>query len=919
MDTSVAVPTEPVLASSPIEGAMMDETAVAVVVDSPTFLSGKVSPLSTPSASHPSNRATDPRRQQQRQPEPHSTRGPSAASKRQVEEHTDGNEDGEEDMVRPLYDLVKRRLPPTYHDAFTFVLKLGMEPVEESTSNVYDAYKVSQGNTASSSGANSQEKILIEAATLSGLGVGLNHYLKHVCQVEMTWSGDRFVALPPKPPMVPIATAEPSVAGGGEDKGGQRVLSGSSFVQWRYYMNVVTFGYSFAFWDWKRWEKELDWMMLNGVNMGLAMVGQEQVLRQFYLDLGLTEQEILGTFLAGPAFTPWQRMGNLQGSWGHDATRIQQDEEIRFKRRWYSTQWALQQRIVDRMRAFNITAVLPSFNGFVPQAMVAKYPQTKFEKASIWANMPEKYTRNTYVPSTDPLFTVLSQRFIELQKKMYNGFTSHYYLLDLYNELDPPCEALDCFTDVTHGVMKALKTADPEAIWVMQGWFLVNRGYWENPKMEAFFKGIKQFNGGQDVFVFDLYSDVAPLWNETQGYYGLPWGWSMLNNFGGSQGLYGTLPTLLTEPFEGYRHEAKSMRGMGITMEGINNNEYLYQLVLDLAWHRADKQAQKPINGAAHLNAFLVRRYGAERATPAVLQAWKKLAQTVWDCRTGQMSQSKTFLDQTPKLEMEHFGFMGTKMWYDRKMVVEAWGLLIGSTLRGQQEQQQPPPPSSSILFTSSSFSSFRYDLVDVTREVLLGIVLPALHAEIVRVYRSDTARLRTVSYKLLQVLDDTDRILGTHSLFMLGPWLDAARARAMDPVVAGTVVPPLSNQRGYEDYLEYNARNQITWWGPQGQVALQDYASKQWGGLIKTFYIERWELFVTHLQWASNSGDVFDEEAYLKASLERETAWQKQTLLGQGGRITVEERGDTVRVAQEIWRRWGPMAKKIANGEDIL
>ncbi|KAF9968960.1 hypothetical protein BGZ73_008966 [Actinomortierella ambigua] len=859
------------------------------MTDGPAVLPPKdTSFLSSSSSAHLYHRTTGPLQQQQQQ-------------RRQL--YVDDSE-----AVKPLYELVKRRLPPAYHDAFTFVLRPGMEPIDGSTTNVHDAFKVSQGNGNNNSG---HDKILIEAATLSGLGVGLNHYLKHVCQVEMAWSGDRFVAMPPEPPMVPIATAAP-----GKGDNGLRVLSGASFVQWRYYMNVVTFGYSYAFWDWQRWEKELDWMMLNGVNMGLAMVGQEQVLRQFYLDLGLTEQEILGSFLSGPAFTPWQRMGNLQGSWGYDATPAEEKVELQYKRRWYATQWALQQKIIGRMREFNITAVMPSFNGFVPQAMVTKYPQAKYENASIWASMPQQYTRNTYIPSTDPMFTELSQRFIELQTTMYDGFTSHYYLLDLYNELDPPCAALECFTGVTHGVMKALKTADPKAIWVMQGWFLVNRGYWTEPKMEAFFKGIKDFNGGQDVFVFDLYSDVSPLWNVTMGYYGLPWGWSMLNNFGGSQGLYGTLPTLLTEPFAGYRHEAKSMRGIGITMEGINNNEYLYHLVLDLAWHRADEQVQKPIDSAAHLNAFIERRYGADRATPAVLQAWQKLSQTVWDCRSGQMSQTKSFLDQMPKLEMEHFGFMGTKMCYERKAVVEAWGQLVNATVH---KRHQTSWPSSKVLFTSSSFSSLRYDLVDVTREVMLGTVLPGLHAEAVRIYRNDSIRLQTMSHKLLRVLYDTDRMLATHSLFMLGPWLEGARERAWDTVV-GTPVPPLSNLRAYEDYLEYNARNQITWWGPQGQAALADYASKQWAGLIKTFYLSRWELFVTHLQWASNRGQEFDEEAYKKESLERETTWQKQTLasVGYGGKIETKEKGDTFLVAQELWELWGPLATRIANGEGI-
>ena len=44
-------------------------------------------------------------------------------------------------------------------------------------------------------------------------------------------------------------------------------------AEYRYNMNVCTFGYSYAHWDWKRWEREIDWMALNGINMPLAFNG----------------------------------------------------------------------------------------------------------------------------------------------------------------------------------------------------------------------------------------------------------------------------------------------------------------------------------------------------------------------------------------------------------------------------------------------------------------------------------------------------------------------------------------------------------------------------------------------------------------------------------------------------------------------
>lgn len=77
--------------------------------------------------------------------------------------------------------------------------------------------------------------------------------------------------------------------------------------EYRYYMNVCTFGYSYVWWDWTRWEKEIDWMAMNGINIPLAFVGlilirilfiysQEYVFGEVYKEMGLNEEEIVEHF-----------------------------------------------------------------------------------------------------------------------------------------------------------------------------------------------------------------------------------------------------------------------------------------------------------------------------------------------------------------------------------------------------------------------------------------------------------------------------------------------------------------------------------------------------------------------------------------------------------------------------------------------
>lgn len=106
-------------------------------------------------------------------------------------------------------------------------------------------------------------------------------------------------------------------------------------------MNVCTVSYSAAWWNWSRWEREIDWMALNGINLPLAFTGQEYVWRALFTEFGLTEDDMKSWF-TGPAFLAWFRMGNVQG-WGGPLV----DD-------WILAQKELQLIILERMRDFQM-------------------------------------------------------------------------------------------------------------------------------------------------------------------------------------------------------------------------------------------------------------------------------------------------------------------------------------------------------------------------------------------------------------------------------------------------------------------------------------------------------------------------------------------------------------------------------------
>ena len=138
-------------------------------------------------------------------------------------------------------------------------------------------------------------KLLIRASDPVSAAMGLNYYLKYYCHRSMSHVGNNLAPVKSLPPVT------------------QPVHRTSRF-KYRYFLNYCTLNYSFAFADWTGWERELDWMALEGINLALAANGTEAVWQNTLRRIGYSQAEIL-QFIPGPAYTAWWLMGNLEG-WG---------------------------------------------------------------------------------------------------------------------------------------------------------------------------------------------------------------------------------------------------------------------------------------------------------------------------------------------------------------------------------------------------------------------------------------------------------------------------------------------------------------------------------------------------------------------------------------------------------------------------
>ena len=687
----------------------------------------------------------------------------------------------------------------------------------------------------------------------------------------------------------------------------------------RYSQNVCEYGYSFVWWDWSDWEKHIDWMALNGLNLVLAESGQEWIAMKTLMEFGMSRKEVQSHF-TGPAFLPWNRMGNLN-SWAGPLPMS-----------WIEADRVLQHKILGRLRDLGIIPAVPAFNGIVPKVLLEKYhPYVNFTRLRKWGHFPDKYTSSYLLDVTSNLSLSIARVYLRNYISEYGS--DHFYSLDTFNEMSPPVshsgmmaaasaaaeqeeDELDYLRMYASGfVYDSLRSADSEAIWLMQGWMFRNTSFWKEPQAKALLTALPTGR----ILALDLASTTSPQYKRFHSYFGQPFVFCMLHDYGGTLGFYGKVETVNQETFDSRNYS--SMVGLGLTPEGIHNSYAMYDLMLEMTWR------PEPISNLENwFTSYARRRYGMENEHLG--RAWNYVASSAYNCCTNHIISSssspqnndgyffssssystrefrfhgKTALTQLPSLHLHR------NLWYDEQTFLLAWDEIISAfePVKEQKQQQHEAllpveiaaaaaAPALKLLRKTGegeigaklrqlarvdddpeSNGNLRlqlllptpetceFDVIDFSRQALVNSLYPMYKRTMLAYYHNDTHLFAEASREFLALAADIDKLLSASKHFLLGHWLRAAKTKGRsrsnnknnnsinnnNKVEEGrasnvsTVASwRISGSSSYDELLyEFNARNQITLWGPQGNIL--DYAAKQWSGLVSSYYLPRWMIF---------------------------------------------------------------------------
>ena len=656
------------------------------------------------------------------------------------------------------------------------------------------------------------DKVVIRGNNYVNIATGLNWYLKYYAGIHLSWNG-MTAELPESLPKVSTPVRK------------------ETNLSLRYDFNYCTYSYTMAFWDWERWEKEIDWMALHGINLPLAVVGQECVWKNMLEKLGYSKEEI-NKFIAGPAFLAWWAMNNLEG-WGGPNPDS-----------WYTQQEALQKKILKRMREYGIEPVFPGYSGMVPHDANQKLGLNVTEP-KLWNG----FTRPAFLLPTDSRFKEIAALYHKEQEKLFGK--ANYYSMDPFHELED-AGSVD-FDAAGKAVLHAMKAVNPKATWVIQGWT-------ENPRPEM----IKNLNNG-DILILDLFSECRPMWGipsiwkREKGYEQHDWLFCMLENFGGNIGLHGRMDQLLNNFYLTKNNPlAAHLKGIGLTMEGSENNPVMFELMCELPW-RPEKFTKEE-----WLKGYIKARYGTYDET--VAKAWDILANGIYNCPFGNNQQGtheSIFCGRPSLNNFQASSWSKMENYYDPTTTEDAARLML------------------EVADKYKGNNNFEYDLVDIVRQSLSDRGRIVYNQTVADFKSFDKKSFAAHSQEFLNILLAQDRLLATRSEFRVGRWIEQARNLGTTPEE--------------KDLYEWNARVQITTWGDRvcaNDGGLRDYAHKEWNGILKDFYYKRWAAYWQTLQ------DVLDG----KPMVELDYYAMEEPWTVAHNPYPAKGEGDCISVAKEVF-----------------
>ena len=539
------------------------------------------------------------------------------------------------------------------------------------------------------------------------------------------------------------------------------------------YMQPCTASYTTAFWNEARWMREIDWMALHGYDLPNAVTAFEAILERVWKKHGLTDAEIEGSF-AGPAYLAFSRMSCVDNAISH------------LPAAWRKRSVPLQHAICRRLRSLGMDVMAQGFAGAVPAGLKRVHPNAKMEQLT-WAARYHSW----FLYPDDPLFVQIGAEVVrEWEKEFGKG---KYYLCDSFIEMSRSMPWLKEGDEATlkgletcgRNIYGALKAANPDAVWALQGWIFYNAPkVWTKDRADAFLSAVppdKMLLVDNCVDNYNMHRQRHFQWNwvKYDAYNGRRWAWSPIPDFGGNTVPCGDLPFYVNGHLSAIASGKRgALYAFGTMTEAIEVQDDVFEVLSAAGWR------DYPIDLVDWLERYSLGRWGMDGAE--VRKYWQQMLAGVYG--------NGEYINMGAKFRWQRYPARFAR---GRQRFPEMIASL--KTLRGLAAKAGDNP-------------IFHRDFAVQTAHVA-GRIADLLYAS---GKPEDAVRGD-------RLLEGIDAVLAGHPTHDLRNWIAKARSCA-------------DGDEKLADYYETDARRIITVWAP----GLGDYAARVWSGLVANYYLPR-------------------------------------------------------------------------------
>lgn len=629
------------------------------------------------------------------------------------------------------------------------------------------------------------DKIILRGNNINSIAVALNYYYEYYLnQTYSRFGEDKIKVVLPLPKI--------------ED-----VIEKKIDMNLRYNYNHVAYGYTMAYWDFEQWEREIDWMALNGFNMALHLTGHEEVIRRFLDYYGFSFQEIV-SYLTSPIYLSWQFMGNI--------TRIGGE----MTPKWFEDRSKLSNNIQNRMLDFMIQPV--------HQAYIGYFPHKEGSEISV---LPGGYWSYIQSPSRVRFdngdYERTSEVFYNIQKEVMGE--SRYFSGDLFHEGGNPFGYDE--TEISEMVLQSLKNNNSEdAIWVIQSWST-------SPKSET----IDSLDR-KNTLIIDLHSNLNTRWKGTADFNGMGWSekefnnsnwiFSSINNFGGRSGMYGHTEYLLDQFYDA-KNNAEFLVGVGQTPEAIGDNEFVDELTTELIF-------EDDVDLDEFKLRYIKNRYGEVRSE--LVKAWDILIDTVYNPTTEIYHEgaSESIINARPDM-----GLKSSSKWgvihknYNSDILEKALNYFFA------------------VYDDFKNNKEYIRDLIDISSEVLVNLANDYYESIEEAYEKNDMEEFKSLSEKFLYIINLQANVLAYDE--------DNSLKKVFKDI------EDMEYDDYFEDTLQYNKSTLLTVWHDKlasEESGLRNYSNTDYYELVGNLYYSRWDRYFDRILSGNVSEkEVYDDYRY--------------------------------------------------------